>query len=163
MRTWAGACLALLLRTTQAAAPPLPKFEDFGTADVLRGKPVEPKIVRARDRAFRTRIREGAASGPNFAGAFTIAEWGCGSSCVSIAVVNAKTGDVNNGPFHILGYGVVLDYADGRDEPLSYQLDSRLLMVRGCPEDRDCGEYFYEWNGATFRLIQKRSAHPTRH
>jgi hypothetical protein len=78
-----------------------------------------------------------------------------GSSCVSIDVVNAKTGDVNAGPFNILGYGAVLDYADGKDEPLSYKLDSRLLSVCGCPEDRNCAEYFYEWNGPGFRLVQK--------
>jgi hypothetical protein len=110
---------------------------------------------------FRTRIREGAAKGPNFAGYYSIAEWGCGSSCVSIAVVDAKNGNVYAGPFGILGYGSVLRYADVAEsnyEPLSYNLSSRLLIVRGCPEDKNCASYFYEWKGSTFRLLRKIAA-----
>ena len=40
-------------------------------------------------------------------------------------------------------------------EPLTYKLDSRLLMVRGCPEYENCGSYFYEWTGTQFKLIDK--------
>lgn len=163
MLTRACFCIAVLIGTARSADTAFPRFDDYKTADIFRGKPVPPKIVRAGERLFRTKIREGAEGGPNFAGHLTIVEWGCGSSCVSIAIVDAKTGNVNDGPFNILGYGVILDYADGKDEPLSYKLDSRLLIVRGCPEDRNCAEYFYEWNGPGLRLIQKRPAPPTRH
>jgi hypothetical protein len=72
--------------------------------------------------------------------------------------VNAKTGDVYSGPFGILGYGSVLKYADVPEdnyEPLSYKLNSRLLVVRGCPEDEHCASYFYLWKGSTFRLLRK--------
>jgi hypothetical protein len=145
----------------QSAGGRFPQFEDYPAREIFNGKPAPPKLLRPGDRLFRTRIREGAAKGPNFAGYYSIAEWGCGTSCVSIAVVNAKTGDVYSGPFGILGYGSVLKYADVSEdkyEPLSYKLNSRLLIVRGCPEDDNCASYFYEWKGSTFRLLRKITA-----
>jgi hypothetical protein len=42
--------------------------------------------------------------------------------------------------------------------PLEYSVNSRLLIVRGCPEDQNCGSYFYEWTGSEFKLIRKISA-----
>jgi hypothetical protein len=40
-------------------------------------------------------------------------------------------------------------------QPVAYKLTSRLLMVRGCPEEENCGSYFYEWTGSRFKLIRK--------
>jgi hypothetical protein len=150
--------LASVTDVAQPSVPKLPQFDEYRVTRVFSGKPASPKLVRPSDRLYRTRIREGAAAGPNFAGHFTIAEWGCGSSCVSIALVNAETGEVYRGPFGVLGSGRPLNYADGDDQLLSYNLNSRLMKVRGCPEDRNCAEYFYEWTGKQFRLIQKITA-----
>lgn len=103
-------------------------------------------------------IREGAAKGPNFAGYFTIATWGCGSSCGSFAVIDAKTGRVFHAPFDILGFPLRMRFPDTPDEdyePISYHLDSRLLIVRGCPEDTNCGSYYYEWQPPQFKLFKK--------
>jgi hypothetical protein len=50
-----------------------------------------------------------------------------------------------------------LKYADVSEEnydPLEYKLNSRLLVVRGRPEDRNCASY--EWTGSTFKLIDKK-------
>ena len=140
-----------------------PRLNDYPVADVFTGTPAQPKLLRRGDKLFRTMIREGAAKGPNFAGHYTIAEWGCGTSCVSIAVIDAKTGDVYSGPFGILGYSSNMKYADvseAKFEPLSYNVYSRLLIVRGCPEDENCGSFFYEWRTPRFRLIRKFSALP---
>ena len=43
-------------------------------------------------------------------------------------------------------------------EPLAYKLDSRLLVVRGCPKEENCGSYFFEWTGSRFKLIRKVAA-----
>jgi hypothetical protein len=43
-------------------------------------------------------------------------------------------------------------------EPLAYKLDSRLLIVRGCPEEKNCGTYCYEWTGTRFKPIRKIGA-----
>lgn len=161
----------MLTISVWAQAPPsrLPRFEDYAVAERFKGRPALPKIVSPDDRYFRTMIRQGAAKGPNFAGHYTIAAWGCGSSCVSIALVDAKDGTLFKVPFNILGWGMLLQY-DGQNtsnrdgfEPLSYRVDSRLLVVRGCPEDDNCAAYFYEWKESQFKLIRKIVAVPVRH
>jgi len=141
----------------------LPAFEQFRVDETFTGQPTPPKIT-GQNRSYRTRIREGAAKSPNFAGHYTIATWGCGTSCISIAIVDAKDGSVYDGPFSFLGFGMPLKY-EGRYsatsdnfEPLSYRIDSRLLIVRGCPEDENCASYFYEWTDSRFKLIRKLPA-----
>ena len=147
----------------QKSANRFPAFAEYPAPEIYQGKPVAPKLTHPANRLFRTKIREGAGTGPNFAGRLSIAEWGCGTSCVSIALVDSKSGTVYPGPFGILGYGSVLAYADVPEneyEPLSYKLDSRLLIVRGCPEDENCASYYYEWQGSALRLLRKIPAAP---
>ena len=43
---------------------------------------------------YRTVIREEMTHGPNFAGQYRVAVWGCGTSCARFAVVNLRTGRV---------------------------------------------------------------------
>lgn len=128
-----------------------PRFEDYPATEIFKGSPAAPKLRRPGDRLFRTKIREGAAKGPNFAGHFTIADWGCGAGCVSIAIVDAKDGTIYRAPFTALTWGMAFI----KGEPLAYKLDSRLLIARGCPEEENCGSYFYEWTGTRFKLIRK--------
>jgi hypothetical protein len=146
--------------TAQKPAPTanerLPRFEDYSVTEIFKGPPAPPKLRRSGDRLFRTRIREGAAKGPNFAGKFTIAEWGCGSGCVSIAIVDAKDGRIFDAPFSALAWGVPM--MTESVEPLAFKLDSRLLIARGCPEEENCGFYYYEWMGTKFKLIRKVAA-----
>jgi hypothetical protein len=85
----------------------LPRFEDYPVTAIFKGTPAPPKL-RPGDRLFRTRIREGAAKGPNFAGHYTIAEWGCGMGCVSIAIVDASDGRIYDAPFTALAWGMPL-------------------------------------------------------
>jgi hypothetical protein len=166
-----GAVLGWLVMTSVWAQDPGsdPRFEDFPIGGTFNSKPSPPKLVEKRDRLFRTRIREGAAKGPNFARRYTIVEWGCGSGCVSFALADAEVGTLFRPPFRDLGWGMPLmeyegRYAPNRDGfmPLSYRLDSSLLVVRGCPEDENCGTYFYEWKAPRFRLIRKVAAVPIR-
>lgn len=142
----------------------LPAFEQFSVDEIFTGKPVAPQIRTPGQRMFRTMIRERAAKGPNFAGHYTMVEWGCGSTCVSIAIIDAKGGSVYDGPFSILGWGTPAKYegryspASESFKPLSYRIDSRLLIVRGCPEDENCASYFYEWADSRFKLLRKLPA-----
>ena len=156
--------LLLVLVSVLYSQPHWPRFEQYSTTEKVSGKPAPPILKTPGDRLFRTVIREGAAKGPNFAGHYTIVEWGCGSACVSIAVVDAKTGQIRESPFSILGYGTSLKFPDGTRthadefEELAYRLSSRLLIVRGCPEDKGCGAYYYEWTGSRFKLLHKGAA-----
>ena len=129
------------------------KFGDFQANEVFSGQSHAPILSTPLQRKFRSQIRVQAGPPPDFAGAFKIAHWGCGSSCVSIVVINLKTGMVYDGPFVILGYGPSLRYEGGDDE-LEYRASSRLLVVRGCPEDRNCGTYYYDWKGDHFERLR---------
>ena len=162
--------LALFAQTAPAAlsGENLPVFGDFLAHQSFTGIPAMPVLRTAGHRLFRTQIREAARKGPNFAGHYTIAEWGCGTSCVSLAVIDAETGVVHEGPFGalpnaLLAYGKALRYdRDAKGEyqydELSYRLNSSLLIARGCPNDRNCAAYFYEWTGTQFKLLRKVAA-----
>ena len=154
---------AFLLCLCRVLSAQTPTFEQYHVAEVFHGKPAPPVIKTAADREFRTEIREAAAKGVNFAGHYTIAEWGCGGGCVSIAVVDAKTGVIYRGPFRNLAWSMMryegkYKADDDHFEQLAYKPDSRLLIVRGCPEEKDCASYFWEWSGDQFRLIRRIAA-----
>ncbi|HYL92262.1 MAG TPA: hypothetical protein VEW69_03800, partial [Alphaproteobacteria bacterium] len=74
-------------------------FQDYAVTEIFHGKPAPPKLVSPVHRRYRSAILRAAAKGPNFAGHYTIAEWGCGAGCVSFAVVDAATGKVFPSPF----------------------------------------------------------------
>ena len=116
--------------------------------ETFKGKPATPKITTPFQRRFRTQILEGARKGPNFAARYTIVQWGCGASCVSAVIVDAKSGAVHELPFQALTFG-----AEVR-EPFSFRLDSNLLVVRGCPNEKDCATYQYEWRDSRLRFLK---------
>src|SRR5215467_1045701 len=105
----------------------LPKFEDYPEPERFTGKPAAPVFKTRGQRSYRTKIREGAAAGPNFAGHFMIAVWGCGTSCISGAIVDAKTGEIHDLPFSVVSFGSQLKFADGESswsekfEPLLFK------------------------------------------
>ena len=71
-----------------------PRFEDY-PAGPGRRTPRAPPLLRSRDaRMFRTVLRNAAAEGPNFAGHYAVAGWGCGMSCISAAIVDTESGRV---------------------------------------------------------------------
>jgi len=141
-------------------AQAVPAFEQFRVSETFSGKPAPPVLRTAADREFRTRIREGAPEGPNFAGHYTIVQWGCGAGCVSMALVDAKDGRIYPSPFKVLSW-IMAEYEsklasnDDKFEPLMFQTNSRLLIARGCPEEDHCASYFYEWTGTKFNLLRK--------
>jgi hypothetical protein len=147
-------------RLTPAQAGP-PSFDQYRTAGAkFSGKPATPVLKTAEQRKFRTMIRTVAATGPDFAGHFTVAEWGCGAGCVSVAIVDAATGAVYPGPFRFLGWALRKyegQYPSNGDkfEEVTYRLDSRLLVARGCPDEGECASYFWEWTGSQFKLVRK--------
>jgi hypothetical protein len=143
----ASAAISLL------AAVRIPGFEDYLVREIYGGPAAKPRLGTRTQHEFENQIRNQAQSPPNFAGAYKIVEWGCGSSCVSIALIDLRTGDVSDGPFRILGYGRRLRYEGGADE-LEYRPSSSLLIARGCPDDRACGTYYFELAGSRFALLR---------
>ena len=151
--------LALWFVAISAAADGVPTFDDFRAADVFNGRHAAPVISSSFQRQYRTKIRIASKLTPNFAGRYRIAEWGCGTSCVSIAVINLETGIVYDPPFRVLAYAVRRKY-EGGEEELEYRPNSRLLIARGCPDTRECGTYYYVWRGAGFEQLRFAPAGP---
>ncbi len=130
------------------------KFEDYPATPVFQGKPAAPVLASESDRMFRTQIRTAAKKGPNFAGHYTIAEWGCGSACVSLAVIDAVSGRVFDAPFRNLT--LLPDGGNGREfQGPVYKANSRLFVADGCPNEENCGTYYYEWTNNRFKPMRQ--------
>ena len=145
------------------------EFDVYPAPGVLKSKPVRPILDRPRFRLFRTQILTAARRGPDFAGCYALAIWGCGTSCLSMAVINEATGKVYDAPFKTLSYSADVHFPDGSAvasetfEPLVYRKNSRLLIVRGCPDTDDgenCALFRYLWQGDRFKLLSRRPASP---
>jgi hypothetical protein len=141
--------IGLLLAAVGAAAaqaPSVPKFADFKVDSTFRGPIAPVDVTSGAAHEFRTVLRAGARSGPNFAGHFTVVRWGCGTNCIVIAVVDAATGHVYIWP-GTAGYGV------------EYQRDSRLLILDrwgGClPQNAVAPDtaLFMQWTGSRLRRV----------
>lgn len=151
----------LMVRTVhgQAAGNAAPKFEDYPAQVMPAAKRVAPKLTTPAQRRFRTTILDSVAKGPNFAGHFTIAEWGCGSGCLQFVVVDLETGEVHESPFGSLPKAVFCagESAEG-ETGLLYHADSSLLIARGCPNFKNCGAVYYQWSGGKFKLLRETAA-----
>jgi hypothetical protein len=92
-------CLVLVLLTglfiaSLSAGVATPKFSDYAVTTKFRGQPAAPVLSTPKARMFPTELRRQSANGPNFAGHFTRARWGCGAGCVYVAVIDASSGEV---------------------------------------------------------------------
>lgn len=59
---------------------------------------------------FKTAINEAVEAGPNFAGKYAVAQWGCGTGCQGHAVVNVESGKIIAfGPQTEAGLGISLE------------------------------------------------------
>ena len=128
-----------------AAAPPSsPRFTDYVVDSRFTGTPAAPVLSSPDARRFRTEIRQDAGAGPNFAGHYTIALWGCGSTCMGFAVVDARTGEVSFHP----RVSRVWQVAYQTDSVLEFPVRTALPVIAGetaGPEGSNVGKYFYEW------------------
>lgn len=130
------------------------KFADYAVAEVFRGKPAPPALLTKTQHMFRSAITQATRKGPNFAGHYTVAEWGCGSGCISMVVVDAESGKVFPAPFKILSLPLAQGEGGHEYQGAVYQLKSRLLVADGCPEDKKCGTYYYQWKVNQFKLLR---------
>jgi hypothetical protein len=123
-------------------------FSNYPAAAHFSGKPAQPLLVTPRERNFRTAIQTQASSGPNFAGHFTLAHWGCGSPCLSFVIIDAASGAIYD-----FKESVGCADKNGMDASIDFKLDSRLVIATGFSEKLGCGASFYEWNGKQLTLI----------
>jgi len=133
------------------------RFARFAVPPGSSRPPVPPVLSTAEARRFRTVLRQGAAAGPNFAGHFTVVGWGCGSSCINAAIVDARTGQVYfPGALGAITSIHVAVPTGGDYNSLRFQRNSRLLVVLGASyedEARD-GVTEFVWSGTALRLLR---------
>ena len=121
-----------------------PRFADYPVVTIYSGPAHAVDLASdPRARRFRTRLREGATSPPNFAGHYKLIQWGCGTSCQETAIVDLVSGRV----FFAAGSLVGVDH----------RADSALLVVNpasAIPRTEDGSaqppgyhirSYYYRW------------------
>lgn len=149
----------------EATQPQLPtstsrrRFEDYPAIQKFTGRPATPLITGGRAQQYRTVIRQRVQAGPNFAGHYTIVSWGCGSTCIGFAIVDALTGRVYLHPTALQ----VMQVPYQAEQVLQFRADSRMLIISGeiLPLDpnsssapENTGKFYYEWNNNRFRLLE---------
>src|SRR5947208_2187184 len=156
------------LATLYAQVDRLPAFDDYAVGARYRGKAAPPQFGGSQlpdsDQRARETIEVQAEDGPNFAGHFTIARWGCDTGCFRMVVIDAPTGKLfRDMPFKTLDIGYDHETEEHRYGGLSLRAASSLLIAEGCfdgeahvakGEPQDCASRYYNWNGMKFVLLK---------
>jgi hypothetical protein len=138
----------------------VPLFTSYKVPQTFKGKPA-PVNLRSHPKArvFRTALREAARKGPNFAGHYTVVEWGCGTECQAFAIV-----DANNGRVHFPEIGLRLSADFRRDSalfvanpPKEWWATYGQDMKHALPPVEST---YYRWTGR--RLIQIAKVDPSK-
>ena len=135
-----------------STSDPFDQFPRYRIKSTFKGKPAPPVLSSSPDaHEFRTKIREGVAKGVVFAGHYEVAVWGCGSGCLSFAVIDALTGKVTFFPASV---------SQNREagERLTYRQNSKAIHIIGSLNEEDSADRWYVWDGNEFNLISKRPA-----
>jgi hypothetical protein len=143
-----------------ANAQSTPKFSAYAaTVEKARAKSIDFK--RNPDaRTFRTRLSEALHGGVNFAGHYVVAGWGCGTGCISGAIIDARTGNVY-WPEQFNAMAAWYGESEYVDKPVNYRKNSRLLIITGVPGQKEdnapekpSGIYSYEWKNNRLRQVK---------
>lgn len=125
----------------------LPRFEDFPATEFSNNKNIVVDInSHPIGREFRTAIRYSVERfGINFAGKYSIVEWGCGTTCSNGVIVDADSGYI---------YPLPEPMANGYEA----SKDSRLLIQNPIIIGGDWTRPWYkmrywEWTGKDFKLL----------
>jgi len=136
--------------------PTRPSFDSHSVKELFRGAPAPPKLNHDQE-MFRSVIRRGAKSKVQFAGHYTVPQFGCGAGCSAFAIVDSITGKVYDG-FTISDLpGKWLErQREEQSTRIQFLPSSRLLKINGCPNESDCGYYDYVMEeGRGLKLVQK--------
>jgi hypothetical protein len=146
----AAAAAAIVLGVPTAGFAQDPSADQYKVEQVYSGKTKLPQF-KGRDKAyreFRTVIRDGMKDGVNFAGEYSVVQYGCGAGCSIAVVADNRTGQV-------------FDFPRGGESntymTLQYAKDSRLIIAQWASyDDSACHIDFFEWKGSKADLISTR-------
>lgn len=137
--------------TGQTVGNNIPQFEEYA-ANIYRGSVHSPELLSHPDaRTYRTRLRDAAKGEVNFAGEYVLTTWGCGTTCLMGAVINAKSGEV-----HFLPGSICCWFEAGEDvNPIDYRIDSNLIIFTGLLNEQDpIGTHYFEFSDGEFQLLK---------
>lgn len=114
-------------------------------------------------REYRTVLQQELADGPNFAGHYRLAAWGCGSACAMFAAIDINTGRVTtpDGFSHTSGVYFMVDDRQAFPESqsdstlLAFRKDSRLLVVLGDLDEDESreGAFYFALENQRLKLV----------
>jgi tetratricopeptide (TPR) repeat protein len=152
-----------------AKAKAAPRFQDYPATRTFTGGNAAVRLESAEDQKYRTRLSQGAAGKPNFAGDYILVLWGCGSGCAEGAVIDPRTGTISWLPYFVVGCdSSCVDFAD--KEFIEFRADSKLLVLngqRGSVKGRGAakaedegipGSFYYLFENGSFRLLHSVAA-----
>jgi len=158
--------------SAQVTSRRVPKFADYPVKARFSGVPAKPRFSNPPEpgpdhqytesdllpglyQRYRESVSLEAATGPNFAGFYTIARWSCGTGCSLGVVVDARTGRLYRMPYRTLD---ILNPGSEDYGGLSFQLESSLLIVEGCTSvdqhEAGCSRSYYNWTPPRFILLR---------
>ena len=151
-----------------------PRFEDYPVTAVFSGTPASPKIVPSSKQDM-DKIRNGVEKGwgvfhgneeklgTNFAGHFILIKWSCGSTCLEMAIVDAKTGDVFSPPdttncnvsFNLL-HNLTYPGKATQSPEVQFRVDSNLLIIKSNSFgfSQLPSTSYYLWQGNRWTLLR---------
>lgn len=152
---WLGLTVALasgaIVSNAAAQQPvPPPRFKDFPVRNIYKGPTAKPvlKSEYFRDRKELFPSRDDKV---DFAGQYIMVKMTCGSSCVTGAIMNARTGQVFSLPFTICCWREVRDDF----EAIEFRPDSRLVMFSGRRNEKGVtGYHFYVLRRDRLRFLR---------
>lgn len=114
-------------------------------------------------RTYRTLLRRELSQGPNFAGHYRIAVWGCGSSCAMFALLDAETGRVitpenfshTSGVYFGVDNHLAFPESQSESGLFAFRKDSKLLVVLGDLDEDESreGAFYFVLDGERLKLV----------
>jgi len=132
-----------------------PQFRNYPSETPRLRKGASLRLTDSFARAYRTRLLGAAKLPPNFAGAYRLTQWGCGTTCLMGAVINLKSGRVFPLPFTICCSPV-----NGENfHPIAFRPDSRLIVFTGLRNEKGAdGAHYYTFDGHRFKFLKTVAA-----
>ncbi|MDR2012508.1 MAG: hypothetical protein LBQ20_05605 [Rhodanobacter sp.] len=137
---------------------------EFYPVSIYKGANALPRLNSDTEtRMFRTRIKAWSKIKSNFAGHYILATWGCGSDCLQITIIDAKTGKIfhPNGVTYNVSTNVHAALLESGlnwhgEGSVKFQVDSELLILFGMPEEdtNRRGISYYIWRKNKLSLVR---------
>lgn len=145
-----GQAAPLSIPDARSVRSPPGTFAEYPASNASTGARAAPVLDTPEKRAYRTRLRAAANGAPNFAGRLAVAEWGCGTSCMTGAIVDLQTGEVAFFPGSVSGWGAV----DPKFKAAEYRIGSSLIVLSGqFNEEGPIGSHYFHFSDLQFRYL----------